>query len=264
MLDQSTLGTSMNTPNACAISLYLMTVFTAGAASAADCDCQTVVANCSGAIEFVRGYGSSKNYGAEIKVHSSAPSCSKVEYFVDSTPYQTILINRNEESESLFGTSPITEKNIKYSACRVCKGGQGASGKNAAGQGGQGYKSCSPGDSGRTKVTNGSIYSGAIGCDSYYLFAFGSGHSTLSELRGQVTEKAASLCGATAFVVDSSGFTENDWFPRQRYFTIVHCKGQDSAAHLKFAPISQYSRDYDPSSDTFTISAPSSAVTTRN
>ncbi|MNP83200.1 hypothetical protein D3C76_1820810 [compost metagenome] len=64
--------------------------------------------------------------------------------------------------------------------------------------------------------------------------------------------------------MDSNEFSENDFFPRQRYFSVVHCKGKDSAAHLKFAPISQYTRDYDPNSDAFQISAPSSAVSVKN
>jgi len=87
----------------------------------ADCDCTTVVGKCNGAIEFIKGYGSNKNFGAEIIVHSSEPKCSKVEYFVDATPYQNILSNSNSVNQSLFSTKQISEKNIEYQKCTICK-----------------------------------------------------------------------------------------------------------------------------------------------
>ena len=48
-------------------------------------------------------------------------TCSKVEYFVDNLPSQTILSNKNKEVESAFGTKPINQESIVYSACYVCK-----------------------------------------------------------------------------------------------------------------------------------------------
>lgn len=89
--------------------------------AADECDCSVVVGKCSGAVEFIKGYGSNKNYGAEIMVHSSERSCSKVDYYVDNTPYSTILKNKTSEVESLFGTSPIKSKNVTFNACYVCK-----------------------------------------------------------------------------------------------------------------------------------------------
>ena len=87
---------------------------------AEQCDCQKVIGQCKGAIEFVRSYGSKPNFGAEIIVHSSENSCSKIEYFVDSTPYQTLLVNKQQASESLFGTSPISKSNVLYERCVIC------------------------------------------------------------------------------------------------------------------------------------------------
>ena len=87
----------------------------------ADCDCQQRVGTCTGAINFVKGFGSSPSYGAEIEVYSSVKQCSKVEYLVDNTPYQTILSNKNKDTESLFGTKPITQESVKYTGCYVCK-----------------------------------------------------------------------------------------------------------------------------------------------
>ncbi|WP_431274670.1 LysM peptidoglycan-binding domain-containing protein [Variovorax ureilyticus] len=39
---------------------------------------------------------------------------------MDQTPYQTILVNRQSEPESVFGTSAIKRDNVKFSACYVC------------------------------------------------------------------------------------------------------------------------------------------------
>lgn len=94
--------------------------FFGSSVSAQQCDCQQVVGQCVGAVEFVKGFGSTPSFGAEIIIHSSEKRCSKVEYFLDSTPHQTVLVNRQKESESLFGTSPISAANVKYSACRIC------------------------------------------------------------------------------------------------------------------------------------------------
>lgn len=85
-----------------------------------DCDCQKVVGQCTGAIDFVKAYGSAPSYGAEIVVHSSERVCSKVEYYVDGTPHQTLLVNKSQEPESLFGSRPITEKSVTFRTCQVC------------------------------------------------------------------------------------------------------------------------------------------------
>jgi hypothetical protein len=85
-----------------------------------DCDCQKIVGTCMASIEFVKSFGSKPSYGAEIIVHSLERTCSKVEYYVDSTPHQTVLVSQQSEPESLFGTSPIIEKNVKLSSCKIC------------------------------------------------------------------------------------------------------------------------------------------------
>ncbi|MFF7710902.1 hypothetical protein [Pseudomonas sp. NPDC007930] len=84
------------------------------------CDCQTVIGACQGSIEFVKAYGSKPSFGADLVVHSSEKGCSKVEYQVGGTPYQTLLVNRNSEPESVFGTSPVTPASVQFKACKVC------------------------------------------------------------------------------------------------------------------------------------------------
>ncbi|CFB65365.1 hypothetical protein [Pandoraea apista] len=91
------------------------------------CDCQKVIGSCQGAVEFVRSYGSKPSFGAELIIHSSERQCSKVEYYVNNTPYQTVLVNRNAEPESIFGTSRIQEKDVSYTRCSVCASSENAS-----------------------------------------------------------------------------------------------------------------------------------------
>lgn len=85
------------------------------------CDCQKVVGRCTGAVELTKSFGSKPSYGAEITVYSSEKVCSKVEYAVGSTSYQTLLVNKNKETDNLFGTSPISPESIHYTACFICK-----------------------------------------------------------------------------------------------------------------------------------------------
>jgi hypothetical protein len=86
-------------------------------AHAADCDFDKRIGSCVGSIQITRTYGSKNNYGAEIVVHTSASQCSRVEYYVDGTPYQTVFPHKTSEPESVFGTRPISKKNITLDRC---------------------------------------------------------------------------------------------------------------------------------------------------
>jgi hypothetical protein len=99
---------------------------------AAQCDCQEKVGQCTGAVEVLRSFGSPPSYGAEIAIHSSEKVCSKVEFDVDGTPYQTVLANKNKDTESVFGTKPITASSVRYTACWVCKDTEAVEAKAAA------------------------------------------------------------------------------------------------------------------------------------
>jgi len=89
----------------------------------ADCDCREVIGQCTGSVKVVKAFGSKPSFGAELVVQSSEEMCSKVEYFVNNTPYQTLLMNARSEPESISGTSPVSQKSITYKGCYVCKGG---------------------------------------------------------------------------------------------------------------------------------------------
>jgi hypothetical protein len=82
-----------------------------------ECNFDKRVGSCKGTIRVNSTSGSKGNYAAEITVSSSAPSCSKVEYYLDSTPYTTILKAGSSDVESVFGTSKITKKSFSVGTC---------------------------------------------------------------------------------------------------------------------------------------------------
>ncbi|MCS4089327.1 hypothetical protein [Rhizobium sp. BK176] len=88
-----------------------------GGASAADCDFSKPVGSCKGTITLNSAKGSKPNYSAEFTVRSSAPSCSKVEYYIDNTPHQTVFKSESSDRDSTFGTSPITKRSFQVEKC---------------------------------------------------------------------------------------------------------------------------------------------------
>jgi hypothetical protein len=86
-------------------------------ATAAECDFDKPAGSCTGSVRILSSGGSKPSYSAEIQVSSSAPSCSKVEYYLDNTPNTTVLRSGNTEQESLFGTSPISKGSIEVKRC---------------------------------------------------------------------------------------------------------------------------------------------------
>lgn len=85
-----------------------------------NCDCREIVGSCQASIR-MKPTGGPGSYGAELTLVSTAPICSKVSYFVDSTPYFTILSRGNTDQDSIFGTKPITQDSLSEVKCQVCK-----------------------------------------------------------------------------------------------------------------------------------------------
>lgn len=83
----------------------------------AECDFGKPLGLCRATISIDSTSGSKGSYSAEVSVRSSAPSCSKVEYFLDNTPQTTVIKNGSSEDESLFGTKPITKKALQIKKC---------------------------------------------------------------------------------------------------------------------------------------------------
>lgn len=88
------------------------------------CDCSELVGYCSAAIELNsvedRSSKSQANFSATYTIKSNY-NCSRVEYYIDSTPYLTTLINTYSEQDSTFGTSKITPASFEIITCRTCK-----------------------------------------------------------------------------------------------------------------------------------------------
>jgi hypothetical protein len=106
-------------------------------ASATDCDFSKPAGTCRGKITIDSTSGSKPSYSAEYTITSSAATCSKVEYYIDNTPHQTVLKGRNSDQDSTFGTSPITKRDFKVKKCtayvdRDADGGKGDVGKSSA------------------------------------------------------------------------------------------------------------------------------------
>ncbi|MFK3779127.1 hypothetical protein [Agrobacterium sp. NPDC089420] len=81
------------------------------------CDFQKRAGSCTGTIRLKSTSGSKPSYAARFRVSSSAPVCSKVEYYIDNTPHQTILQMTNSADESTFGTKPISRDNFEVKNC---------------------------------------------------------------------------------------------------------------------------------------------------
>lgn len=110
-----------------AVLLFLAALSSANAAS---CNFSKPIGSCKGTISIDSTKGSKGNYSAEATVRSSSPTCSKVEYLIDNTPNQTILKSGNSDSESLFGTSPVTKKTVKVTKCTAYEDRDSGASKN--------------------------------------------------------------------------------------------------------------------------------------
>lgn len=97
--------------------------FTSGAAIAQgnNCDCQQIVGTCQASISVAPTGSRSGSYGADLMIQSTAPICSKVDYYVDNTPYFTILSQGNKGDDRVFGQKPITRRSISEIQCRICQ-----------------------------------------------------------------------------------------------------------------------------------------------
>lgn len=87
------------------------------AASAADCNFNKRVDSCTATFSLSPTKTSKGNYASEIELRSSAPSCSKIDFYLDNTPHRSVLKSGNRSEESLFSTSPIKRKNIEITGC---------------------------------------------------------------------------------------------------------------------------------------------------
>lgn len=85
------------------------------------CDCQVIVGTCQASIRVIPTKAEKGNHAATLQIQSTAPICSKVEYYLDNTPYFTILSRGNQGEDSIFGQRPIARNTISDISCKVCK-----------------------------------------------------------------------------------------------------------------------------------------------
>jgi len=84
--------------------------------STGDCNCREEAGICNATVVVVK----KRPTGADFKVTSSAPRCSKVSYYIDSTPRLTVLNNTNSAMEHAAGLTQITNKTFEVESCKVC------------------------------------------------------------------------------------------------------------------------------------------------
>lgn len=105
------------------LNLALLTVLTfPSLARAQDCDCSQTAGMCSATfkVKNITGGNSGPSHAADVELRSSQPRCSKISFFVDNTPYLSVLNNSNTVTENIFGTSPINDKTVSIDYCRIC------------------------------------------------------------------------------------------------------------------------------------------------
>ena len=103
------------------IGICLMLASSVAFAQGNNCDCQEIVGTCAVSVSVIPTESTKGSYGADLKFTSSAPICSKVDYYVDGTPYFTILSQGNQGADRVFGQKPISRTAISEISCRVCR-----------------------------------------------------------------------------------------------------------------------------------------------
>ncbi len=88
----------------------------------AECNFDRPTGSCAGTIEILSSGGKKPSFSAEARVTSSAGACSKVEFYVKSTPYTSVIRTDGVENESLSSSSPIKKGDIKVAKCTAYEG----------------------------------------------------------------------------------------------------------------------------------------------
>lgn len=103
--------------------VFFIAVSISGVANAQgnNCDCQEIIGSCSASITIIPTKSEKGSYAVDLLIQSSAPLCAKVDYYIDSTPYFSILSQGNRATDSSWGQKPITRANITGISCKVCK-----------------------------------------------------------------------------------------------------------------------------------------------
>lgn len=116
---------------------FLSALLASFSAHAQACDCSKTIGMCTAAfkIENITGAKEGKAYAADVILISSQPRCSKISFYVDHTPYISVLNNSNTATENIFGTSAISKNSVSIDYCRICAAAQAPDGGQASPEG---------------------------------------------------------------------------------------------------------------------------------
>ncbi|WP_242561869.1 MULTISPECIES: hypothetical protein [Pandoraea] len=89
-------------------------------APAAACNCAQIIADCSASVSVLPTRALNGVFSADVTLQTDAPSCAKVDYQLDDTPYVTILRDGAQGSQRLYGTRPLTRNSLSHMSCHVC------------------------------------------------------------------------------------------------------------------------------------------------
>ena len=90
-------------------------------AHAQSCDFDKVAGTCTAnyTLQNVRNDPNKVNSAAEVRLISSGGECSKVTFYVDSTPYLSVFDHKNTAVEQIFGTTTITNQSVSIDSCQT-------------------------------------------------------------------------------------------------------------------------------------------------
>ncbi|WP_069268558.1 hypothetical protein [Paraburkholderia nodosa] len=110
-------------------------------ANAQSCDFDKPVGTCTASyrVQSIRNDPAKINSAAEIKLTVPGAQCSKVTFYVDSTPYISVFDHKTTVIEQIFGTTTITDQTVSIDSCQTYamkddrkKDGDGSKDPNAA------------------------------------------------------------------------------------------------------------------------------------
>nr|WP_309393942.1 hypothetical protein [Pandoraea sp.] len=84
------------------------------------CNCAQIIADCSASVSVLPIRANSGAFSADVMLQTDAPSCAKVDYQLDDTPYVTILRDGAQGGQRLYGTRPLTRNSLSHMSCHVC------------------------------------------------------------------------------------------------------------------------------------------------
>ncbi|CFB59982.1 hypothetical protein [Pandoraea apista] len=84
------------------------------------CNCAQIVADCSASVSVIPTRAANGVFSADVMLQTDAPSCAKVDYQLDDTPYVTILRDGAQGGQRLYGTRPLTRNSLSHMSCHVC------------------------------------------------------------------------------------------------------------------------------------------------